>query len=316
MKEESERREEQLESQTFNLGGLKFVASLGTSGYFKMEDCVLLEATGPSDLWRGAVTLNSTFIDWQVLELKDIIQLFHYAHSNQFCFSFSLDQSGDDLRLSIVRSAGFRNETYTVKLDRVKDPLERGLRILERRVNMLADGQFKFDATTCSSNLQLFHNDTAVIYYTGRSDANSHAGVFTKGYKEGVVYYEFRVIQTIKGAMLIGVTNKKERAYPGSSNEFGQSYYLYDGCVRKNGKEIKYGINSITQRPIVGAGGYVGILLNLSTKKVRWSLNGVRGQEWDLPMVDYGDSWYISVNSHSEYDAIEIVPQHCYHQES
>jgi len=264
--------------------------------------------------WQGKVKDAKKITDNFVETLNHFLILLRDAVFNEHNCSLDLSPLREALILTIYNETRFGTKEYEVKLEAVslskEDILEKGLTQLKQKINTLTPdsyrGKFKFDPNGCSANLTLFHNDTAVVNHTG----GSHAGVLTTGYKKGVVYYEFRVIRTAesRGVIMIGVTNNYAplATYPGQT-PYGLSYYLHDGRVYHDSSSYTAdGGNGRT-------GDYVGVLLNLNTRKVSWAVNGLKGKEWDLP-EGQDEVWYFTVNCYDAREAVEILPHYCYHK--
>jgi len=125
-------------------------------------------------------------------------------------------------------------------------------------------------------------------------------------YERGKHFWLVKIIRAANNYTMIGVseTLAPYQPYPGA-NPFatGKSLYGHNGHCYENDMNSDYGIGTFQQ------GCYVGLLLDMDNKAVKFSINGIEGKEKTLT----GNSYHFIVNIHTSYDAVEIIQEHCWH---
>lgn len=158
----------------------------------------------------------------------------------------------------------------------------------------------------CHSDLQLFHDGLSVVKTVGGSDS---ASVVTGArYESGQHYVECRVIKRAGGDVLVGVqesgTTSGESCYPGDDAHATGRSICSDGTI------IHDNTSTPSELGLFGPGDYVGVLLDMDAKTVTFTVNGRKSPT--MPVV--GAAYYIVVTIDSVGDAVELMPQYCWHK--
>jgi len=102
--------------------------------------------------------------------------------------------------------------------------------------------------------------------------------------------------------------------FPGEDYDLGSKAAGYGknsqgrGYCSSNGGHYHSDVKQSQILQSCGSGSYVGVEVNMNTKKVRWSVNGRKSVEKDILF----DSCFVGVSIYYQYEAIEILPKFCW----
>jgi len=201
-------------------------------------------------------------------------------------------------------SASGRKFPFTISLEKKSVALEEQFGALLKRMGPLAQCvEDRF--TTCHTDMKLFHGNLAVVKFQGGSGwiVATLGTLFTQGKH----YLECKIIRALSNHVMIGVQESTTvfAPYPGASPlSTGKGFYGSNGHCYFDNSSSDYGLGTF------GAGDYVGALLDMDNKNISFTLNGREGATRPLA----GNAYCFVVSVHSVGDAVEILPEFCYHR--
>jgi len=292
-------------SYSFTLDGIKFsCCSKGVAP----KNVIDIEGVDFEEyLWKK--TLSSDEIEsiskFSCANGEELISYFKNGTNRAKNVNLSLEKGEKKLALYVSHLNPVTDLTrkFSLVLDSTEQTdCDRTTRLISNVMKKKANKEsFHFDPNTCHAHIKLFYNNTVATKLVD----GWHCVSTNEQCQNGKFFWLVRILNIPSGHIMVGIVEQTQTldTHPGTGiYQSGKGFYGANGHMYHDNTSEDYGIGGFSSC------FYVGTLLDMDQKTVKFSVNGIEGEAKKITQ----NSCYFVIGLHSAKSSIEIVQKHCW----